>query len=209
MHFKNYLEHWEKGAWVKMQEVHMTLSSDCSPPPPQDAPYLYLGDLLTDSPLKARVNGSVSYRYKSMLEGIGFVDVEETLTRCLVGYRSNDEKEKLIGRMQQKNMENGLHGLSLGALTKHGGFTTEEADKLADEAKKDMAKNQADKRYYVAMCTEVCLVQFIIDGSLIEPKSMIIARNVVRYNILAKKAISLPYTTSLWSRLPKSRNAIS
>ena len=56
-----------------------------------------------------------------------------------------------MGRMQQKNMENGLHGMSLGALTKHGGFATEEAEKLVDEAKKDMAENQADKRYHVAM----------------------------------------------------------
>ena len=150
-YFENCFEHLEKGGWVEVQEVHMTLYSDASPPPPQDAPYLYLGHLVTDSLRKAGIDGSVSYRFKSMLERVGFVDVKELLTRWPVGDWSNDENEKLIGRMQQKNLENGLHGMSLGALTKHGGFTTEEAEKLVDEAKKDMAVDQADKRYYVAM----------------------------------------------------------
>ena len=52
---------------------------------------------------------------------------------------------KSIGRIQQKNMENGLHGMNLGAWTKHGGFVTTE------EAEKDMAESQADQRYYDAI----------------------------------------------------------
>ena len=41
--------------------------------------------------------------------------------------------------------------MSAGALTKHGGFTTEEAEKLVDEAKKDVAEDQADKPYHAAV----------------------------------------------------------
>ena len=129
----------------------MTVYSDASPPPPQDAPLLLLGHLVTDSLRKAGIDGSASYEFKSMLERVGFVDVKELLTRWPVGDWSNDKKEKLTGRMHQKNLENGLHGMSLSVLTKHGGFTTEEAEKLVDEAKKDMVDDQADKRYYAAM----------------------------------------------------------
>ncbi len=150
-YFKNCFEHLEKGGWVEAQEVHMTQYSDASPPPPQDAPYLHLGHLVTDSLRKAGIDGSASYKFKSMLERAGFVDVKEILTRWPVGDWSKDEKEKLLGRMEQKNLEIGLHGISLGALTKHGGFTAEEAEKLVDEARRDMAEDQADKRYYVAM----------------------------------------------------------
>ena len=86
-----------------------------------------------------------------MLESAGFVDVKEIVTRWPVGDWSEDEKEKLIGRMEQKNLENMLHGMSVGALTKHGGLTAEEVQNLVDEVKQDIAENQADKRYYVAM----------------------------------------------------------
>ena len=150
-YFKNCFEHLKKGGWVEMQEVHMTMYSDASPPRSQDTPLLHLGYLVTDSLWKAGIDGIASYKFKGMLELVGFVDVKELLTRWPVGDWSHDEREKLIGRMQQKNLENGLHGMSLGALTKHGGFTIEEAEKLVDEAKKDMAEDQADKRYYVAM----------------------------------------------------------
>ena len=85
----------------------MTLYSDASPPPPQDAPYLYLGHLFTDSLRKAGVDGSVSYEFKSMLERIGFVDVKEPLTRWLVGDRSNDEKEKLWAECSKRTWKTG------------------------------------------------------------------------------------------------------
>ena len=93
-YFKNCIEQIEKGGWVEIEEVHMTLYIDASPPPPQDAPYLHLGHLVTDS----------SYKLKSMLERVSFVDVKELLTRWPVGDWSDDEREKLIGRMHQTNL---------------------------------------------------------------------------------------------------------
>ena len=140
LYFKNCFEHLEKGGWVEIQEVHMTTYSDASPPPPKDAPFLHLGHLVTNSLRKAGVDGSASYKFKSMLERVDFVDVKELLTRWPVGDWSNDENEKLIGRMQQKNLEIGLHGMSLSALTKHGGFTTEEAEKWLTRPRKTWQK---------------------------------------------------------------------
>ena len=92
-----------------------------------------------------------SDKFKSILESAGFLDVKEVITRWPAGDWGADEKEKLIGRMDQANLEAGLHGISVGALTKHGGFTAEEADRLVHEAIKDIAEDPADKRYYELM----------------------------------------------------------
>ena len=79
------------------------------------------------------------------------VNSRACVTRWLVDHWGKDEKEKLIGRIQQKNLENMLHGMSVVALTKYGGLTAEEAKILVDEVKQDITDNQAHKRYYVAM----------------------------------------------------------
>ena len=150
-YFENCFEYLQKGGWIEVQEVQVTFYSDASPPPSPNAPFLRLGHLITDSLRKAGIDGRASSKFKSMLESAGFVDVKEIVTRWPVGDWSEDEKEKLIGRMEQKNLENLLHGMSVGALTKHGGFTVEEVQDLVDEVKQDIAEDQADKRYYVAM----------------------------------------------------------
>ena len=100
---------------------------------------------------KAGIDGRASCKFKSMLERTGFVDVKLIVTRWPVDNLGEDEKEKLIGRMEQKNLENMLHGMSVGALTKYGGLTAEKVKILVDEVKQEIAENQADKRYYVAM----------------------------------------------------------
>ena len=150
-YFKNCLEYLEQGGWVEIQEIQTTWYSDASSPSSQDGPFLRLGHLLTDSLQKEGIDGRASNGFKSMLESAGFVGVKEILTRWPVGDWSEDEREKLIGRMERENLENGLHGISLRALTKHGGLTAEEAERLVDEAKSDIAEDQADKRYYVPM----------------------------------------------------------
>ena len=150
-YFENCFEYLQKGGWVEVQEVQVTFYSDASPPPSQRAPFLRFGHLITDSVRKAGIDGRASCKFKGMLERIGFVDVKEIVTRWPVGDWSEDEKEKLIGRMEQTNLENMMHGMSVGALTKYGGLTAEEVKILVDEAKQDIAENQADKRYYVAM----------------------------------------------------------
>ena len=151
-YFENGFNHLQKGGWIEVQEVQLTWYSDASPSPsPKNAPFLHLGHLVTDSARKAGIDGRASDKFKGMLESAGFVDVKEVITRWPAGDWGVDEKEKLIGRMEQANLEAGLHGISVGALTKHGGFTAEEADKLVDAANKDMAEDPADKRYCVHM----------------------------------------------------------
>lgn len=150
-YFDNCFKYLHKDGWIEVQEVQLIFHSDASPPPSPNAQFLRLGHLLTDSLRKAGIDGRASSEFKSMLESAGFVDVKEIVTRWPVGDWSEDEKEKLIGRMEQKNVENLLHGMSVGALTKHGGLTAEEVQDLVDEVKQDIAENQADKRYYVAM----------------------------------------------------------
>ena len=76
-----------------------------------------------------------------MVESAGFVDVKEIVTRWPVGVWGEDEKEKLIGRMEQKNLENMLHGMCVGALTKYGGLTAEDVKIFVDEVKHDRAEN--------------------------------------------------------------------
>ena len=150
-YFVNCLEYLQKGGWVEGQEVQVTFYSDASPPLSPNAPFLRLGHLITESLRKAGIDGRASSEFKSMLESAGFVDVKEIVTRWPVGDWSEDEKEKLIGRMEQKNLGNMLHGMSVGALTKYGGLTAEEVQNSVDEVQQDIAKNQADKRYYVAI----------------------------------------------------------
>ena len=150
-YFVHFLEYLQKGGWVEVQEVQVTFYSDASPPPSPNAPFLRLGHLITHSLRKAGIDGRASSKFKSMLESAGFVDVKEIVTRWPVGDWGEDEKEKLIGRMEQRNLGNMLHGMSVGALTKHGGLTAGEVQKLVDEVKQDIAENQANKRYYVAM----------------------------------------------------------
>ena len=150
-YFENCFEHLQTGGWAEVQEVQVTFYSDASPTPSQNMPFLRLGHLITNSVRKAGIDGKASSNFKSMMINTGFVDVKEIVTRWPVGEWSEDAKEKLIGSMEQTNLENGLHGLSVGALTKHGGLTVEEAENLVEEAKKDIAEDQADKRYYVAM----------------------------------------------------------
>ena len=125
---KIVLNVWRK---VLRQEVQVTLYSDASPPSP-NAPFLCLGHLITDSVRKVGIDGRASSKFKSMLKWTGLVDVKEIVTRWPVGVWGDDEKEKLIGRMEQKNLENMLHGMSVGVLTMYGGLTAEEVRILVD-----------------------------------------------------------------------------
>ena len=78
----------------------VTFYSNASPPPSQCAPFLRFGYLITDSVRKAVIDGRASCKFKSVLESAGFVDVKETVTRWPVDEWGEDEKEKLIGRLE-------------------------------------------------------------------------------------------------------------
>jgi len=79
-----------------------------------------------------------SRNYKRWMEEIGFVDVEEVHFPWAINPWPRGKKEKLVALWMQQDLLDGLHGMSVGLLTRGLGWSTERVELLLVGVRNDI-----------------------------------------------------------------------
>lgn len=99
-----------------------------------------------------------TYRHAQQMRDAGFVDVRERVFKWPVGSgRASTKEEKEIGELQYRNVQDLIGGVTETAV-RHGhlpGMTAQQARRLADEAKRDVAVNADRHGYFMHFATYV------------------------------------------------------
>ncbi|KAL9593455.1 MAG: hypothetical protein Q9219_007544 [cf. Caloplaca sp. 3 TL-2023] len=150
--WRGYFQHCynclKPGGWLEAQEVRYPMHSAASDVPP-DTPYLRWGRLVYEALAKGGINAGAPQEFSRLLKDVGFEDVVEEEIWWPVGTWPDDEKGKKMGEMQFTNYVDGLEGYTMGSLTKHLGWTTEQVTRLVKEVLKDL--EDLSKKYYLVM----------------------------------------------------------
>jgi hypothetical protein len=85
-----------------------------------------LSDDVQDSALKIGVDIRQAHSWKESIESAGFINHKMVQLRWPLSDWSDDPKEKAIGKMNRRNMLNGIEGLTLAYLVRIRGDPPEE-----------------------------------------------------------------------------------
>ena len=97
-----------------------------------------LSDDVQDAALRIGVDIRQAHSWKDTIEAAGFENHTMVKTRWPLGPWSKDPKEESIGKMNQRNMLNGIEGLSLAYLVRIRGDPPEDVKKRLDRVKDEM-----------------------------------------------------------------------
>ncbi|KAL8829601.1 MAG: hypothetical protein Q9191_001928 [Dirinaria sp. TL-2023a] len=147
-YFRRCYDYLKPGGWVEAHEVQYPMSS-ANPSVSSDAPFLRWSHLIHEGLAKGEVDGGAANSFSNYLHQVGFKNVTEERVPWAVGPWMEEEKGKMIGAMEQANLQDGLEGMTVGVFTKNLGWTSQQAKDLVAEVKRDIS--DPDKKYIVHM----------------------------------------------------------
>ncbi|KAK5169591.1 uncharacterized protein LTR77_005568 [Saxophila tyrrhenica] len=134
--FQQSFAHLKPGGWAEYQEAELIFIPD--PGSPQPNPEMAsLSDDVQESALKIGVDVRQAHGWKESIEAAGFINHKMVQLRWPLGTWSPDRKEQAIGRMNRRNMLNGIEGLTLAYLVRIRG---DPADEVRDRLKRVKAE---------------------------------------------------------------------
>ena len=114
-----------------------------------DAPFLRWGNFLHEAMAKGDINGAAPNDFPDYLKEAGFKDIKEEKIQWPVGSWREDRKGKQIGTMELANIDNGIEGFTMAALTKNLGWTRSQVDEFLSVVKRDMPNLEPKYFLYV------------------------------------------------------------
>ena len=109
------------------------------------------GERLAQDGLDYQVSG----KQTAGLEEAGFEDVEEEIYRCPIGAWPEDDQEKKLGLLAQRNMDRFLSLSGRHVLTHKGFLSLEDITRVIDAAKEELLKTD-ERRYFSIMYVLYC-----------------------------------------------------
>ena len=105
-------DHLQPGGWLECQEIPAIPSCDDGTMAP-DNPFLLWSTDIAEASERANRPANVGAQLKDWLREVGFVDVQETVFKLPVGGWPKEIRLKHIGMLWQRNLLEGLSGLTL------------------------------------------------------------------------------------------------
>lgn len=152
------LRHLKPGGWLELSDgAHRFFAEDgCGE---ADSPVLRWWRVVFQE--SSRSNGidiDDTYRHAQQMRDAGFTDVRERVFEWPVGSaRASTKEEKAIGDLQYQNLQLLIGGVT-GIAVQHGylrEMSAQQAQALADEAKRDIVENADRHGYYMHFATYV------------------------------------------------------
>ena len=135
--FKQSFAFLKPGGWAEYQEAELTFPTDPSSPKPNPE-MRSLSDDVQDAAGMISVSIRQAHGWKGAVEDAGFINHKMVRSRWPVGEWSDDEKERLIGRMNRLNMLRAIEGLSLGYLVRVRGDPEDDVRKRLEKVKSEI-----------------------------------------------------------------------
>ncbi|KAK4549645.1 hypothetical protein LTR36_004946 [Oleoguttula mirabilis] len=135
--FKQSFDTLKPGGWVEYQEAELIFTADPSSPKPNPE-MSALSDDVQEAAKRIGVDIRQAHGWKDAIGGAGFVNHSMLHTRWPLGPWSNDAKEKALGKMNQRNMLNGIEGLTLAYLVRIRGDPAEEVRQRLERVRAEM-----------------------------------------------------------------------
>ncbi|KAK2047407.1 methyltransferase domain-containing protein [Colletotrichum somersetense] len=132
-------EHLEPGGYIELHDNMFPLQCQNGTMADDYAPYKW-SNLLTEASIKAGRPNNIAASFKQMLEGAGFVDVEEKRTIWPFNPWPKDRKLNEIGKWVQASTLMGIEGISMAAFTRGLGWTVEETTVFCAEVRRETKK---------------------------------------------------------------------
>ena len=139
--FRQSFKFLKPGGWVEYQEAELTFPLDSGSPKP-NAEMASLSDDVQDAALKIGVDIRQAHSWKDSIEAAGFVNHKMVQARWPLGPWSKSAKEESIGKMNLRNMLNGIEGLSLAYLVRIRGDQPEDVRERLQRVKDEMRDNE-------------------------------------------------------------------
>ena len=135
--FRQTFQFLKPGGWAEYQEAEFTFLPDADSPK-SNPEMAALSDDVQDAALRIGVNIRQAHSRKDSIEAAGFIDHKMVQLRWPLGPWSKDPKEESIGRMNQRNMQNGIEGLTLAYLVRIRGDPPEEVRQRLERVRSEM-----------------------------------------------------------------------
>ena len=124
------------GGWVEYQEAELTFPVEPDSPKPNPE-MVSLSDDVQEAALKIGVSIRQAHSWKESIEAAGFINHQMVQMRWPLGDWSKDPKENSIGKMNRRNLLNGIEGLTLAYLVRIRG---DQPDVVRDRLEKVRAE---------------------------------------------------------------------
>lgn len=126
-YFTQCYDHLIPGGWIEMQDIHYPIKCD-DDSLPDDAPIKRWSDLMMEASAKIGRPMHIAHRYRDMLKDAGFVDIQEVHYKWPTNTWPKGKPEKELGAWTLQNLLDGLHGFTIGLLTRALGWTVQEVE---------------------------------------------------------------------------------
>lgn len=135
--FQQSFQFVKPGGWVEYQEAELIFPTESDSPKP-GTELIRLSDDVQDAALRIGVNIRQAHSWKESIEATGFVNHHVLNLRWPLGEWALEAKEKSLGKMNQRNMLNGIEGLSLAYLVRIRGDKPEEVHERLEKVRAEM-----------------------------------------------------------------------
>ena len=150
VYFQRCFHYLKPGGWVEVQEVRYPMhSADPAVEADAETPFLRWGMLVKEGLEKGGIQAGAAESFSGWLSEVGFVDVREEVIKWGLGPWMEDEKRKSIGVLERENLNRGLEGITMGAVTRNLGWTREQVKEFVEEVKRDI--DDEGRKYYVTV----------------------------------------------------------
>ena len=135
--FRQTFASLKPGGWAEYQEAELTFPLD--PGSPKQNPEMSrLSDDVQKAAGQIRVGVRQAHGWKESIEAAGFINHRMVQVRWPLGDWSSDAKEKALGKMNRRNLLNGIEGLTLAYLVRIRGDPPEEVRDRLEKVRSEM-----------------------------------------------------------------------
>jgi hypothetical protein len=135
------------GGWLELQEFHLPLGCDDGSMA-KDSPLEKWGQEIHRATAKVGIDSLASLAHKKRLEERGFVNLGTRQLKIPLGPWAKGKKEKKIGTMAQRDLYDGIEGISTKLFTLLG-YEKEELVKFLDDTRAQLMDPEAHT--YISM----------------------------------------------------------
>lgn len=157
VHFRNMafvIKDWPKmfaqaftalkpGGWIELQDLKFNYSCDDGTMPEDYGP-LEMAGLIHEALARFGVDTHSADRNPERAEAAGFVDLRHSVIKLPVGPWARDKTMKTVGLYNRSSIYDGLHGITMGPLTRGLKWSTQEVEVFLTGVRKDLM----DKRIH-------------------------------------------------------------
>ena len=124
------------GGWCELQEFHLRITSDDGSMKDGGALWTWRRDMLAATK-KIGIDTLVALQHPKILKEKGFINIGQRQLKIPMGSWAKGRKEKQIGIMAQKDLVEGIEGISTKLLLMLG-YKPEELSVFFEEVKKEL-----------------------------------------------------------------------